>query len=519
LDRFAIDAVRVAPGFGGESNPGAVRLLEEVRRRGVPVLPIADGDGWELPGARFAIWHPPKENDARSTDNARSVVLDIEAGGRHVLLTGDLEADGLVRLVRRECSPIDAFLAPHHGGRTANPDWLYAWAKPGLVIASQRPPTVGGRDALAAIEAGGTPLLRTWQRGAIRLQWTDQRIKARGFLDERPNTGASIFGFGPERSRLLFAAIVPSWSGGLVALLGFGLGLIGFAVMAIADWGAWALVTPGRKLDAAGSDCEAGESITARAEDGTRLHATWMPAERSTQRAVLLVHGFAEAPGAFHGRAAFLNAHGWNVARLDLRGYGRSEGDRASFGGREAGDLRAWLDVVALRLGPEATLAVWGRSMGAAVAARAAAEDARIAALVLESPYVDLNRVIADRLRKARVPLPRLFARLIAARARALAGVSLTRPRPLDVAPRVAAPTLMIHGTNDTLVPAADARRLAEAFPTRATLVEVPGARHSDVFEIGGAELLAQIGVFLDASTANPSGPAPTVGGEAAEGP
>jgi alpha-beta hydrolase superfamily lysophospholipase len=145
-------------------------------------------------------------------------------------------------------------------------------------------------------------------------------------------------------------------------------------------------------------------------------------------------------------------------------------------------------------------LAVWGRSMGAAVALRAAAEDecATIAALVLEAPYHDLEAAVATLVRRFWFPWPQAVARLIARRAAALAGVSLTRPRPLDLAPRVSVPTLIVHGSNDALVTLADAQRLAAAFPKLAPLVEVAGARHTDVVEVGGPDLLDRIAAFLD---------------------
>ena len=101
LDRFSIGVVRVPPGFAGPANPGAVRLLEDVRARGVPVRPIVAGDRWEAAGARFSALSPPATGRPSSTDNARSVVLDVESGGRHALLTGDLEGDGLADLVER----------------------------------------------------------------------------------------------------------------------------------------------------------------------------------------------------------------------------------------------------------------------------------------------------------------------------------------------------------------------------------------------------------------------------------
>ena len=80
-------------------------------------------------------------------------------------------------------------------------------------------------------------------------------------------------------------------------------------------------------------------------------------------------------------------------------------------------------------------------------------------------------------IRRFRLPGPRLLARLIARRAEALAGVSLTRPRPLDLAPRVAVPTLIVHGSNDALVALSDAQRLADAFLPAAPLIEVAGCR------------------------------------------
>ena len=142
---------------------------------------------------------------------------------------------------------------------------------------------------------------------------------------------------------------------------------------------------------------------------------------------------------------------------LDSRGYGQSGGAFGTFGGLEAGDIRLWLDSLAERIartGPGTPLrpVLWGRSMGAAIALRAAAEDHRLVALVLESPMVDLEASMAIVLRRRRLPCAKLLARLITGRASKLAGVPIHRPRPIDSAPNVACPTLILHGTNDTLV-------------------------------------------------------------------
>ncbi len=162
------------------------------------------------------------------------------------------------------------------------------------------------------------------------------------------------------------------------------------AVLAVAEWGAWMLVVPGRRLRVGdtGAGEEAGEPIEAWTDDGLRLAGVWYPSVSSTApgRTVIVIHGFAEDPRGFRDRAEALAKRGWNAAAIDLRGHGQSQGEHTSFGGRESDDLHAWIAVLAARVGPGMTLAVWGRSMGAAVALRAAAEDrqGRIAALVLE---------------------------------------------------------------------------------------------------------------------------------------
>jgi len=306
---------------------------------------------------------------------------------------------------------------------------------------------------------------------------------------------------------LSFAWVGSDWAALWVGLAGFLVGSVTCFVMLVSEWGAWALIMPGRRLNGSKGEGEPAreiqvEPITATARDGTHLEGDWYPGPPGAQRTIFLIHGFAEIRDAMKGRAEYLVGQGWNVVRLDMRGYGRSGGDRASFGGREGEDLRAWLDVVEGRLGPGVFPTVWGRSMGAAIALRGAVLDARIRALILESPYARLETVVAGWLR--RVGLPRVLALVLAPRivrrARRLAGVSLSRPSPAELASRVSMPVLVLHGKQDSLVPEGDAQRMIAAVPAGAESVEVEGAGHGNVVEVGGPPLLARIAHFLDQS-------------------
>jgi pimeloyl-ACP methyl ester carboxylesterase len=295
-------------------------------------------------------------------------------------------------------------------------------------------------------------------------------------------------------------------------LLGLLLGLVSFIVLAISEYGAWALIVPPRVGQASTPGTAdrvpegAASSIAIVALDGCKLAGLFYPAEQngSTGRVVILLHGFAEAPSTVRAaRVASLIREGWNVAAIDLRGYGQSGGFYASFGGREAGDVRTWLDVLSMR--PECadgfTPVLWGRSMGAAIALRVAAEDARVRALVLESPMVDLEDALARWFHKRRLPFGRLLSKLVTRRASKLAGVSLTRPRPLDVAPRVRCPVLILHGTDDSLVPTPKVRQLCEAFHISPHFIDVPGAGHADVVAIAGEPVLVDVLQFLREAT------------------
>ncbi len=513
LDRFAIGQVRVPPGFGGEANPGAIALLDQVRSRGVPVRPIAAHESWETGGAKITVLHPPAGWNRDASDNARSLVLDVAFAGRHFLLTGDLEQAGLTALTSQPAPdpPPEVMLAPHHGGKSANPPWLYNWAKPRAVVVSQKPVPPRSGDALAQLQERGIPLLRTWRQGAICLRFTSRGIMARGFLDQDEFSG----------QEMVFASLLSS-PGGLAkalplrlffGLAGFAIGLIGCAALAVVEIAAWSLVAPSRfgrdegAGDAAGRDVDGlVQPIEIRAPDGARLVGHFMPAQGRfpTGNTVMLLHGFAETSQALERkRMTALSRHGWNVAAVDSRGYGQSDGTYATFGGRETIDVRAWLDRLAdfvSRSGArcEVRPALWGRSMGAQIAMRAAAEDSRVAALVLESPLVDLAAAVAAPLRMRRFPMSRLLARLILRRARKLAGMPLDRPRPIDLAPRLTCPVLILHGTDDTLVPVSEARRLAAAFPRAPAWRDVPGAGHSGVVDTGGDPLLDHVAEFLD---------------------
>ncbi len=117
------------------------------------------------PTVSLQVLHPPHDFQS-PRDNPNSLVLCLEYAGRKILLTGDLELEGLESLLKTPRLDVDVLLSPHHGSLKANPPDLARWATPEYVIVST--PEAATADRLAGHYGPETQLLTTATYGAIR---------------------------------------------------------------------------------------------------------------------------------------------------------------------------------------------------------------------------------------------------------------------------------------------------------------------------------------------------------------
>lgn len=186
LDRFTIGDVFIPDGFDRSPDPAVHDLLEQLRRHDVPARTLAAGAEWRLEDVSLRVLHPPEGWMPQASDNERSLVLEIGYQGRGLLLTGDLEKSGLELMLELEPPnpPFDVVVSPHHGARLANPPALFAWARPRIVVVSQRTPLPAAAvDAASRIADPEVWIARTWRDGAITLSFDKEGVVESDFLE------------------------------------------------------------------------------------------------------------------------------------------------------------------------------------------------------------------------------------------------------------------------------------------------------------------------------------------------
>ncbi|HTL37630.1 MAG TPA: alpha/beta fold hydrolase, partial [Kofleriaceae bacterium] len=112
-------------------------------------------------------------------------------------------------------------------------------------------------------------------------------------------------------------------------------------------------------------------------KDGTRLHVrTWLPV--GTPRAVVvIVHGLKAHSGLYEWPASEMASAGFAVYALDLRGHGKSDGERlyAAKTSEYVDDVRATVKLAKMR--HTKPIFMLGHSAGGVIACAYALEDQR----------------------------------------------------------------------------------------------------------------------------------------------
>lgn len=209
------------------------------------------------------------------------------------------------------------------------------------------------------------------------------------------------------------------------------------------------------------------EDVTFASQDGTKLHAWFVPASGARKGTVIYFHGNAQNLSSHYSFVAWLPAEGFDVFAFDYRGYGASEGSASRQGLHE--DSLAALDYVSKRPDVDAKrLLVFAQSLGGACATAALGESGfQVRGVALDSTFAHYIGMGNEVLGGTFWTFP-------------LAWLLLSNSHsPADAIAKLApTPILCFHSPLDPVVPIAQGRQLYEAAGEPKQFVEVPSRGH-----------------------------------------
>ena len=218
------------------------------------------------------------------------------------------------------------------------------------------------------------------------------------------------------------------------------------------------------------------EEVELTSSDGETLIA-WHVAPRGDKPVVLYFQGNAGWPDLRVGRFTWLIADGTGLVALCYRGYGGSSGRPSEDG--LIRDAVAAYDFAAARYAP-ARIVLWGESLGTGVAVALAATH-NVGGLILDAPFTSTADVGA-----AAYPF---------APVRALIKDTFRSDQRIA---RVKAPTLVLHGERDRVVPIRFGERLFALAHEPKRMVRFPDGEHADLDDHGAAKVVREFLAGLD---------------------
>lgn len=200
--------------------------------------------------------------------------------------------------------------------------------------------------------------------------------------------------------------------------------------------------------------------------DGLHLWASLVEPERPRGIVILLTGIRQPSITYYYGHAAWLQSQGYASLLLELRGHGRSQGNRVGLGFTETEDVRAAVAYIRSLPGyEELPILLQGVSMGGAVAINAFSALPEIAGLVAESPYSSMSHIARDLFRRYDAPewFVSLEGKVVDATLYLIYGEAAETQNPIDRIGSIDRPTMLIASAGDPGVPVENACRLLNA--------------------------------------------------------
>ena len=225
------------------------------------------------------------------------------------------------------------------------------------------------------------------------------------------------------------------------------------------------------------------EALNFADRDGRRISAVLARPARESSKGVVLCHGLFGFKDSVTNRTLtrILNEQGVATLRFDFFGHGSSEGNLHDILLTTlVSQAESAMDIMCAR--GYSNVGLFGASFGGMVALVVASRVRSLGALALRCPVADLPEILRQRYGRVAIELWRRIGTVPAS-----VGQVPFHSRFYDdclgydaykAAMQVTAPTVIVHGTQDELIPLTQVHRLVSSLKAPKHLELIPGADH-----------------------------------------
>lgn len=202
------------------------------------------------------------------------------------------------------------------------------------------------------------------------------------------------------------------------------------------------------------------EAVQIAGRDGITLDAWFVPSP-GAKRTIVICHGAGASKGNFIWFLTPLAHRGYNLVLFDFRAHGGSGGRLCTYGIHEKNDVLAVVEWSKTAKASQAEKIVGlGSSLGSMALARAAAEDARIDAIVLDSPFTSAREFAHHHLSIVPIVGPAFADGVLWLMSRITQADFLDGGAAEALRRMGSRPAFIVHGSDDVLMPREHSQRL-----------------------------------------------------------
>src|SRR3989338_696812 len=224
-----------------------------------------------------------------------------------------------------------------------------------------------------------------------------------------------------------------------------------------------------------------GETQFVTNSDGQKI-AYWYFPVNNPKAVIILIHGYGIPGGKTQmlGHSDYLYDAGYSTVLLDLRGYGKSEGNKITLGINEWKDVEAVFDYIkSLPENKNKKIGYLGISMGAATAVLSAGETHKGDFVIASVPYANFDSMFHSQIKVA--GLPQIIYPLLKVSALIEFGKGYERFSPIAVIKDIKVPILLISAKQDEELNYQDAKKLYDSANQPKEYWEIDS--HHDIFD------------------------------------